>query len=580
MKIIFNIIITGFLLLLFSCGDDFLDVSPQGSAAETILIEPQGIEAVLIAAYDPLNGTGWGRAGFDWISGSVYSDDAYWGGEYLPRRVGIWDMDPTLSYTRHRWQSKYDAVSRANDVIRLLGKNQEFDDQRLKIPAARAIEIEAEAKALRAHYHHFLQRTYWQIPYIKTVEEMDGIQPEDVPNDRSRAETWADIENDLQFAIDNLPEDPPLNQVGRLTKFKAMILKAHVHMQQMELDQAKPLLDAIIASSRYRLVDNYFDNFRHDTQHNEESIFELEAAVGDGSNGNNAIWLPQLANHQSGPAALGWGQFQPTINLFNAFQTDEDGLPVLNTEDMKELKNDNFISSSDEFIPTEHTIDPRVDWTITRRGIPFYDWGIHEGRSWIREQSYGGPFMTKKTLTSAGEPRSPNGRYNGRNFRLYRYSHALLWRAEIYVEDGEYDQARQLVNKIRTRAKNDVVMGKCYTYAFDGRPVEVNWDEPAANYHVEPYPEGHYAFSTLEMARKAVRLEMRLEWATEGWRYFDLRRWGIDDEVLNAYAEHDLSTGRNRFVGFRYNPVRDRYYPIPQLQVDIQPNLKQDPNWQ
>ena len=357
-------------------------------------------------------------------------------------------------------------------------------------------------------------------------------------------------------------------------------MKAHAHMQQNDLNQAKPILDAIITSGRFQLVDNYFDNFRHDTENNEESIFELQANVGDGTNAGSAMWLPNLANHQSGPAALGWGQFQPTISLFNAFQTDDDGLPALNAEDQKDLRHDNFMASSAEFIPTEDNLDPRVDWTITRRGIPFYDWGIHAGRAWIREQSYGGPFMTKKILTSNGEPRSPNGRINSRNFRLYRYSHALLWRAEIHIEDGEFEQARQLINMIRTRAKNDVVMGRCYTYKFDGSPIEVNWDEPAANYHVEPYPEGHYAFSNQEMARKAVRHEMRIEWATEGWRFFDLRRWGIDGEVLNAFAEHDISTGRTRYIGFRYDPVRDKYYPLPQSQLDIQPVLQQDPAWQ
>jgi len=155
----------------------------------------------------------------------------------------------------------------------------------------------------------------------------------------------------------------------------------------------------------------------------------------------------------------------------------------------------------------------------------------------------------------------------------------LLWRAECYVENNELDQARQLVNQIRERAKgSDQVMGLVTTYKFDGSPVDIDWTKPAANYKIESYPAGSDAFSTQEKARKAVRLEERLEFATEGMRFFDLRRWGISDQVLNAYIAQDVKF-RSFLTGAIYNPSEDDYWPLPQSQLDIQPSLTQDPAW-
>jgi hypothetical protein len=569
--------IGGAFLLLASCNEDFLDTQPKGRASSDVMSSSKGVEALLVAAYDPLNGTGSRRPGWDMFVGSIMSDNCTWGGEFADRLIEVYALHPNEQYpVIRKWQAKYDGVARANDALRFLSINQAGEDKD-KITTERALEIEAEAKFLRAHYHFGLQRAYWQIPYVKTSEEMDGMDPTEVPNDKP---AWDDIENDFQFAIDNLPEDPPLNEVGRTTKWAAMTAKAHAHMEQNELDQAKPLLDAIIASGRFALVDKYTDNYKSDTEHNEESIFELEATIGP-SDGDNALWEPVMISFQKGPLAAGWGQFQPTINLFNAFQTDSNGLPILNIEDRDSLAHDNGLESGEKFIPTDHPIDPRVDHTITRRGIPYKDYGlIMTGKDWIREQDNGGPFMTKKLLGSESEAKDSDGRRNPRNFRFYRYAHVLLWRAEIHVEDGELAKAMQLVNQIRIRAKNDVVMGKCNTYIFDGREIDVDWDEPAANYVIEPYPNSHEVFTSQEMAREAVRHELRVEFATEGYRFFNLRRWGIDDEVINNFIQDDLThRGRIRFQGITYDPDRDDYIPLPQPQLDIQPVLQQDPDW-
>jgi hypothetical protein len=279
-----------------------------------------------------------------------------------------------------------------------------------------------------------------------------------------------------------------------------------------------------------------------------------------------------------GPSA--WGFFQPSQDLFEAFQTTPDGLPVLDKADRDPLENDMGLTSAQEFVQTEHELDPRVDWTIARRGIPANLWGVFEGSQQIREQANGGPYHTLKYLHwGNGEFENSRGT-NARNFRAYRYSHVILWRAEVAVAENDLEYARELVNMIRKRAMNSqFVMGKVTDYTLDTQPdpADIDYTQYAANYVISEYPAGHAAFQTQEEALKAVQVESRLEFATEGQRFFDLRRWGIDDEVLNNYIEEDVKF-RSFLQGASYNPSQDDYFPLPQIQLDLQPDvLVQDP---
>ncbi|MEI8226127.1 MAG: RagB/SusD family nutrient uptake outer membrane protein, partial [Bacteroidota bacterium] len=241
------------------------------------------------------------------------------------------------------------------------------------------------------------------------------------------------------------------------------------------------------------------------------------------------------------------------------------------------LANDMGKGSGDVFTQTTALLDPRVDWTIARRGVDFLGWGIHPGNSWIREQNNGGPYMTKKYMHKKDEQAlnaNGTGFDNGKNYRMYRLSHIILWRAEVAVEENQLDAARLLVNQVRNRAKTSTkVMGLCASYVNLGTVTPtVDYTKPAANYMVEPYPAGAVAFATQAEARKAVREETRLEFATENQRFFNLRRWGIANTVLNAYITKD-SKFRNFMKGAIYNPTKNDYWPLPQDQIDLQKGI-------
>jgi hypothetical protein len=346
-------------------------------------------------------------------------------------------------------------------------------------------------------------------------------------------------------------------------------------MNQNKLAAAKPLLDAVISSGKYSLVSNYYDNYNETTENNKESIFEIQAQTS--SVNHSAIVIAGPSMHQAGPAAIGWGFFQPSQVLFESFQTTADGLPVLDIAQRDPIKSDMGVLSASEFKPTDHLMDPRVDWTISRRGVDYLGWGICAGAAWIREQSNGGPYMTKKYMhlfANRALQTNGSGFDNNRNFRAIRLAHVLLWRAECAIADNDLAMAKDLVNQIRNRAKgSQVVMGLCTTYKFDGTPVVVDYTKPAANYKVEPYT----AFASKEEATKAVQMEWTLEFATEGQRFFNLRRWGNIKDVMNDYIARDTKF-RSFLTGAQFVSPKNEYWPLPQAQLDIQASLTQDPN--
>lgn len=539
--------------LLSSCGEDFLSTTPLGVANESLLANKTGANAVLIGAYSLLDGVGSGPSNTssvsNWIYGSIASDDAYKGSDVGDQAqittIERYTNQADIAAFNDKWISLYDGISRSNDAIRIIQKAVDMNE-------AEKSQALGEAYFLRAWYHFEAKKMWNMVPFVnETVTDYINL-----PNDK---DIWPNIEADLQFSIDNLATTKA--DVGRASKWSAKALLAKVHMYQQDHAAAKVLLSDIIASGPFKLVDNFHDNFRISTENNSESVFEVQMSVADGGNGNNGSWGDSYNfPYGSGPGGC-CGFFQPSQNLVNAFKTDADGLPLLTTFNDVDVKNDEGLAAADAFTPYEGTVDPRLDWTVGRRGIPFLNWGVHPGKTWIREQSFGGPYTFKKFFAYSGENAGAESpRANSNNYRAIRYADILLMRAEVAVEENDLATALDIVNQIRRRAANDIVIKS------DGKP--------AANYLVKPYS----AFANQEYARNAVRFERRVELAMEGHRHFDLVRWGVADVVLNAYLKKEM-VKRTYLNGAVFTKGKSEYFPIPQTQIDIMGAdiLKQNP---
>src|SRR3546814_11238134 len=104
----------------------------------------------------------------------------------------------------------------------------------------------------------------------------------------------------------------------------------------------------------------------------------------------------RISDWSSDVCSTDLGFYQPSQDLVNSFKTHPaTGLPYLENYNTNPVKNDMGITSGDPFTPYTGTLDPRLDWTVGRRGLPYLDWGLHEGQSWVRLQSYAGQYSPK-----------------------------------------------------------------------------------------------------------------------------------------------------------------------------------------
>ena len=572
-----------FLLLSFflvsSCGENFLQKEPIAVVGDAQLSDKDGLIALLIAAYGQLDGLGhdanqaiWSLGASNYVWGSVSSDNSYKGSEPGDQNamtiIETFTITPSTEYLDEEWRGLYDGISRCNEVLRVA----------VVALDAGAITMEeyqqyvAEARFLRGHYHFDAKQEFGNIPYIDE-NVTNYLKAGNVTSTGDYINAWPMIEQDFVFAMENLP-DHPQPQIGRANLWTAKTYLAKCYMWQGKLGSAKPILDDILDNGPYSLVDNFHDNFRISTNNNTEGIWEYQASVNDGSLGLNGNWADVLNFPMGGPGGC-CGFHQPSINGVNAFQTDGNGLPLLDTFNNSDVVNDMGIESSDPFVEHTGPLDPRLDWSIGRRGIPYLDWGDFPGKNWIRNQSFGGPYAPIKNIYYLFEEGintdiggwSPGASAN--NVRMIRLAHVILWRAEVAAEEGDLVKATELVNRIRARADN-------FHVQEGGVEDDGTHTNDAANYDVREYS----LFPNQDYAWKAIKFEHRLEFFMEGFRFFNLVRWGDAATVLNAYIEKE-KTHRSYLQGASFTAGKNEYFPIPQRQINIvgPEVLKQNPGY-
>jgi hypothetical protein len=258
------------------------------------------------------------------------------------------------------------------------------------------------------------------------------------------------------------------------------------------------------------------------------------------------------------------GFFQPSFSLANAFKVDANGLPFLDESyNDVPLKSDMGISADQAFTPDSVTpMDPRIDWTVGRRGVPYLDWGIMPGSTWVRDQGSAGPYEPLKHLFRKSQVgvftdgSSWTNGFTANNYPLIRIADVILLAAEAEIETGGLEAARAYVNQIRTRASNPA--------GFVGPANNAGKASPT-NYKIGTYTA---TWTDAATARKAVRFERKLELAMEGHRFSDLTRWGTGATELNAYAKSELKQGYSTMAGASYTTGKSEYLPLPQNQID------------
>ncbi len=555
----FSIAILPLVTLFYACGSDFLDAPVQGAISSDALSSSQtGVDASLISVYKMLNGftntvgNTWGSAPSNYIFESA-SDDVHKGSEPSDNPDGyyevcIYQWSTGLGVFRHKWSALYEGIKRANNTINIAN-----DYKKKGGSEAFVNRVIGESLFLRAWYHFDGYKIFKNIPYY-TETDVDFKKPNDKP-------VLPLIIADLNKAIELLPQTRA--NVGRSDKIVAKALLGKVYLFNKEFAAAKTALQEVVNSGRFSLVDCYGDNFTIQGDNNAESIFAHQASVNDGDgNGTNTNFLERLAAPHGGSHTGCCGFNNPTQDFANAFRVDDNGLPVADYNNKKIV-----VGSTDP-------VDPRIDWTMGRSGVPYLDWGLHQD-SWIRGSGWAGLFSPKKNMKLTSDAAGPGWTTNqlhAKNVEFIRYADVLLMLAEAIVETNtNIDEARTHINLIRRRAAN------CSQGPVGG-PLKVAINDPAvtwANYKVGEYTT---PWTSQAAAREAVRRERRLELGTEGHRLADLRRWGILETTINNYRAYE-SKVVNTFNGQPVRiadldaagPVAAKHYafPIPSTEIDV-----------
>lgn len=444
------------------------------------------------------------------------------------------------------WYRLYCVISRVNQAIIAV---QNADETTYPQKAARL----AEMRFLRAHFYFKLKTVFRYVPYIDEVAHAEQTQEQVGNRDLTEEEFWNRITEDFEAAYNTLDMYPA--DKARVSKTAAAAYLAKVWLyrafpqdenhqftgtvDQQALRHVITYTDYVKSATEYRLEPDFSDNFLPENPNGCESIFAVQHSTktADGTIYGRANW----SNILNCPAVLfpgGHDFLKPSQNLVNAFKT-RNGLPMFD-----DFNDSRWIPNPDPSVQTQK-VDPRLFHTVAMRGFPYkYDKEIIFTYANSRTPGCYGWYSSMKQCCPVG---SPYVTYDepwqafGMNEIVLRYADIMLIRAEALIELNEnLEEARTLINEIRTRAKNSIAR---IDYAEDFCEIST-------------YPESGW---TQEYARQAVRFERRLELAMEHQRFFDLVRWGTAADVLNEFYRTEY--WENPEPGdFRDDAGNDTYY--------------------
>ncbi len=519
-----------------SCGDSFLDVAPKDTLSDATFWKTE-VDADLA-----LNGC---YKGWECLTNILFldavSDNGYEQFDYCFQPIGNGQIlntspaglnAPWVDQHATRW-FRYDRIRKYNNFLTKV-ETVEMDE-------GKKARYKAEVRFLRAYDYFNKIMFYGDVPLVsELITEAEEANLSRTP----QADVEAFIVKELDEAAAILPVQDMIGSGGHITKGAALALKARLELYRGNYEAAQVAAQQVIDMGCYELYPDYEELFRPSSKAaNKEVILDVQYIKNEYSN-----MIPQL----NLPATEGgWSALNALWPFVESFQTLS-GLPVNDAtsgyDDNNPFSNRDPRLTMTVLCPGEayngryyNPLDKFIDGQEDRKNMDF-----HEEAAASR-----GGLLVKKYIYPMSVEEANN--HDG-NAIVFRLAEMYLIVAEAAVKTGkETDKAISYINAIRTRV---------------GMP------------------------SITALTEETVKYERRAELAFEGLRYFDLKRWDLGPTLLNGWAigsrngtvnsqtgQVTWSEGHIRLEERLFQPQRKYLLPIPQAELDRNPNMEQNPGY-
>ena len=528
------------LLVVFTACKK-LDLEPtNGSTEENFWQSENQVLSVLNSAYSQMYDSN------SFFFSEAMSDNAYngRGDNEGAASIAAGTYDPSLARFKDEWSRRYTAIKTCNRLLDNIGKAT-------TVAATTRDRVIGEARFIRAYQYMQLYTWFGDVPlFTKDITEQESRTVSRTP----RAQVVSFVLTELDAAAAALPVNTAYNDPdrGRVTKGAAIALKARALLYEGRWQDVVTTCEQLMGGTNgtYNLFSSYEGVFLPQNEYNSEVIFDLQYVPTD----RMYSLFFDLA-----PLSVG-----ARLNVMAPTQELVDSYPMLNGKGIKDSG-----SGYDENNPYINR-DPRLTATVVYHLYPWRKPDNTVQTIYIKPGTAPDD-RTRVDEYAPGSVSSPTGYYirkyydptsaanfqSGLNLILIRYADVLLMYAE---------------------AKNELnaMTGDVWNQTIRALRVRAGFTDPAA-----------LNFSTSDQAslRNVIRNERRVEFAMEGLRIYDIRRWRIAETVLNGWAHGakygpaNIDNGYIRANLRTFNPSRNYLWPIPRDERSLNPNLSQNPGW-
>ena len=527
-KIIYGLAMTAMVSLTTGCSD-FLEEPILGQQdLENYFSTEDECLAQITGCYSYLACDDWWQIYKHYGSIDMCTDDEWMGnttqdpGDYYHLAHYSGNTVSAGNSVQNFYQYRYKGILQCNIAIEKIPTVQ-FNDE------AYEKRLIGEARFIRAFEYFELVRNFGGVALVKGMlmpSEVQGIERSTVD------ETYEFIEEDLKYASSVLPlrSEYSESDLGRITKGAAQGMLAKVYLTQEKYSEAKVMLDSVINSGEYELLEDFGNVWSMDYNNSKESLFEYQTNSDISYSVGERFSVVVGSRDDSG-----WSWGLPTSNLEKAFKDAGDDVRLKYT----------IMSHGQTEVPGDDTWNADNPYIITP--------SKHKSAR----------CNMKLYIPVAKRPSPYDAPHIPLNYRILRYADILLMSAEVENALGNDDRARDRLNQVRNRVNLESVTSSGTTLR-DAIRLE----------------------RRLELALEGNRLYDLRRWKDDNGKYAIQNIMGPNgtfvkynlEESTDYYEKSNQNENSNK--GYYFTEGRDELFPIPNSEITMSNgSIKQNPGY-